>query len=120
MILLVPEYWVLLASMKKMVEGANMGFLSQITGNQERRIMRYMWATLALGEVQETSGTQYYVTYIGHREGTVSQWVALRTIFRVCTMEKGYEGGGIHKIIMVAIGSYRKTAQDNLGGDLAG
>ena len=38
-ILLVPEYWVLLASMEKMAEGENMGFLIQITGNQERRIM---------------------------------------------------------------------------------
>ena len=34
------------------------------------------------------------VTYIGRRQETVAQWVALRPLFEVCTREKGYEGVG--------------------------
>ena len=32
--------------------------------------------------------------YIGIWKATVAQWVALRTRFKVCAGEKGYEGGG--------------------------
>ena len=34
------------------------------------------------------------MTYIGRRQATVAQWVALRPLFEVCAREKGYEGGG--------------------------
>ena len=47
--------------------------------------------------VRELAGTQSAMTYIGRRQGTVAQWVALRPIFEVYTGEKGYEGGGIRR-----------------------
>ena len=37
------------------------------------------------------------MTYIGIRQATLAQWVALRPIFEVCTGEKGYEGGGLRR-----------------------
>ena len=43
--------------------------------------------------MQEVAGTKLVITYIGRRQATVSQWVALQPIFEVCTGEKGYEGG---------------------------
>ena len=36
-------------------------------------------------------------TYIGRRQTTVAQWVALRPTFEVCNGEKGYKGGGLRK-----------------------
>ena len=42
--------------------------------------------------VQEAVGTQSAMTYTGRLQATVSQWVALRPIFEVCTGGKGYEG----------------------------
>ena len=46
---------------------------------------------------QEAAGTQSAMNYIARRQGTVSQWAALRPIFEVCAGEKGYEGGGSNR-----------------------
>ena len=35
--------------------------------------------------------------YIDRRQATVAEWVALRTIFKVCVKETGYKGGGRHR-----------------------
>ena len=45
-------------------------------------------------EVWEAAGTQSETTYIGLRQGTMVQWVALRLIFEVLTRDNGYEGEG--------------------------
>ena len=37
---------------------------------------------------------QTEATYIGHRQETVAQWVALRLIFKVCAREQEVEVGG--------------------------
>ena len=42
----------------------------------------------------ETSRTQSAMIYIGIRQATVAQWVALCPLFEVCAMGKGCEGGG--------------------------
>ena len=41
---------------------------------------------------QEEVGTQLAMTYIGRKQANVVQRVALRPIFEVCVVEKGYEG----------------------------
>ena len=43
--------------------------------------------------VREAAGTQLARTYIERRQATVDQWVALRPLFEVFTMETGYIGG---------------------------
>ena len=52
--------------------------------------------------MQKAAGTQSEMKYIGRQHATMSQWVALRLIFEVCTGEKGYEGGGHRTEGMVA------------------
>ena len=49
--------------------------------------------TAAVG-VLVGAGMQSAAMYIGHKQGTVSQWVTLRNVVEVCAMEKGYKGGG--------------------------
>ena len=44
--------------------------------------------------MQEAAGTQSEIIYIVRQQATVSQWVALRSMFEVCAREKGYKGGG--------------------------
>ena len=44
--------------------------------------------------MREAAVTQSETTYIGRRQSTVAQWVALQLIFEVCAGEKGYNGGG--------------------------
>ena len=56
-----------------------------------------MLFTPAAEEVWEVVGTQLERSYIGHRQGMESQWVALRPIFEVCTRYKSYEGGGFRR-----------------------
>ena len=78
------ESWVLSAAMEKTVEGVHTGFLRRIMGKRAQRITGGMWVTPAAGEVWEAMGTQLAATYIGHRQGTVAQWVALHPIFKFC------------------------------------
>ena len=42
--------------------------------------------------VQEASGTQLLVTYIGRRQEMVAQRVALQPILEVCARDTVYEG----------------------------
>ena len=44
--------------------------------------------------MQEATGTQLAMTYIGIRKANVAQWVVLRPIFEVCAGNTGNEGGG--------------------------
>ena len=82
-LLLVSESWVISAAMKRKVEVTYTGFLQQITGKRERKNPDETWVTLVVGEVMGEAGMQLAATYIGRRQGTVDQWVALRRIFEV-------------------------------------
>ena len=44
--------------------------------------------------MQEAAVTQSEITYIGRRQATVAQLVALQPILEVCAGEKGYKGVG--------------------------
>ena len=77
------DAWVLLAAMERTAEGTQSGFLQQIRGKRARRRADRTWFTTAAEEVREAAGTQSVTTYIGRRQGTVVQWVALRPVFEV-------------------------------------
>ena len=47
--------------------------------------------------MQEAKRTYMEITYIGIRKETMVQWVALRPLFGVCEIEKGYGGGGCRR-----------------------
>ena len=55
------------------------------------------WVTPWAEVVRKAVGTQSAMTYIGRRQGTVAQWVALRLIFKVCARDTGYEGGDFRR-----------------------
>ena len=52
------------------------------------------WYTPAAEEVQESVRTQLDTTYIGRRQGEVTQWVALWPTSKLYARETSYEGGG--------------------------
>ena len=62
-------------------------------GKQARRIGYGTWETPGEELVQESVRTQSAMTYIGRRQATVAQWVAIRPIVEVFAEEKGYDGG---------------------------
>ena len=88
------ETWVISAAMERKVEGTHIGLLRQITGKRARRLGDGTWETPGAEEVREVAQTQSAMTYIGRRQATVAQWVALRPLFGVFAREKGYEEGG--------------------------
>ena len=52
-----------------------------------------MWERPEARQVLREDGMYISASYIGHRQGTVAQWVDLYLIFKVCTQEQGFEGG---------------------------
>ena len=80
--------------MAKGVEGSHTEFLQMITVMQARWFGDRTWETTGAEGVREAAGTQSMRIYIEQRQETVLQWVALRTLFEVCTRETGCEGGG--------------------------
>ena len=81
-------------AMVRTVEGTRVVFLRQITGKRVWITIDGMWETLAIGEFLRADGMQKEATYIGCRQGTVAQWVALHLIFEGFSWKKGFEGGG--------------------------
>ena len=79
------------------MEGINIGLLIQTTGKWERRKADMTWVTPKEEVVQEASGNQSEMTYIGRRKGAVAQWVAMWTIFEVYARDMVYEGVGRRK-----------------------
>ena len=79
------------------MEGMHTGFLRQITGKRGRCLGDGKWETPGAEGVREAVGMQFEMTYIGRRQATVEQWVALSTLFEVCAGGKSYEGGGIRR-----------------------
>ena len=47
--------------------------------------------------MREAAGTQSSMIYIGRRQATVAQWIALRPIFEVFAGEIGYKWGGFRR-----------------------
>ena len=88
------ETWFLLAATKRKVEGTHTGLLRQIPGKRAQRLGDGVGETSGVEGVQEAAGTHSAMTYIGIRQATLSQWVALHPLFEVCARYKGYEGGG--------------------------
>ena len=82
------------APMAKKLEGVHMGFLRQVTRLKAKRLKDGSWQKVASDRVLQGAGTQPLQTYIGRRQATVAEWVALRPIFEVYAKETGYEGGG--------------------------
>ena len=86
--------WFYSAAMYKKTEGSHTGFLRHITGKQAWRMVDRTCETPGAEIVWEAAGTQSAMTFIGRRQETMAQWVDLWPIFKVCTWEKGYKGGG--------------------------
>ena len=56
----------------------------------------------------EKAGNQSLGTYIGTRQSTVTEWVALHPILEVCYRETGYEEGGTRREPWWRQTAYRK------------
>ena len=76
------------------LEGKHTRFLRQITRKQAWRNAYRIWITTKAEVVWEAAGTQVEMTYIRRRQGTLTQWVVLHMIFKICARDTGYEGGG--------------------------
>ena len=87
------ENWVFSVVMDRKVDGTHTGFLRKITGKQAQLLPDGTWETPRAEAVREAAGMQLVMTYIGRRQSTVAQWVALWPIFELCTGKKGYNGG---------------------------
>ena len=86
-----------MAAIKRKVEITQKVFLWKTMGKQVRRKEDKKWEKPKAEVVREAAGTQSAMIYIGRRQGTVAQWVALRPIFEVCTGEKSYKGLGLRR-----------------------
>ena len=90
-----------MSEMKRKVEGTHTGLLKKKTGNQAQKKAYRTWVTPKAEVLLEAAGTHSEMPYIGRRQGTVAQWVALRPISEVSARETGYGGegaGGMHGV----------------------
>ena len=85
------EMWILLASIKKMIEGTHTEFLRMITGKITKKLEDETWETTGSEGTREAAGTKLDMIYIERRQATVVQWVLLHPLFGVCTRETEYE-----------------------------
>ena len=76
--------WVLLATIERKVEGIHNGFLCRVTVKISRQLIDGTWEMPGMEGVREAVVMQSVRTYIGRRQATVDQWVALRPLFEVC------------------------------------
>ena len=63
-------------------------------GKRVQRTIYGKWVTPETGEVLNVARRQTASTYIGCRKGGVAHWVSLKTIFEICALNQGFEGGG--------------------------
>ena len=91
------ETWVLLASMANSIEETHTELLQMIMGKRLKQLGDEIWETPGAEGTREGLGNQSESIYIEQQQATVAQWVALCSLFEVCTREKGYEGGGRRK-----------------------
>ena len=85
------DLWVVPESIEISVEGMHTGFLQKIMVNRARKNPDGAWVTPAASAFLEASGMQSEATYIGSRQGVVSQWVEMRPIFEIYARDKYYE-----------------------------
>ena len=73
-VLLFGSYtWVLSGATERTMEGTHTRFLRHITGKRAQRKSDWTWVTPRAELVWKAAGTQSEITYIGRRQGTVSQ-----------------------------------------------
>ena len=70
--------------MSQKLEGVHVGFLKQIQGQRAMRQRGGAWKCVASDKVLKKAGTQSLGAYIDKREATVSEWVELFPILKVC------------------------------------
>ena len=83
--------------MERIMEGKHTVFMIQITGKWVRHKADGMWYKTRAEEVREGASTQSEKNSIGQIQGTVSQWVALLPILKLCARDTGYEGKGCRR-----------------------
>ena len=69
------------------MEGIHTGLLRKITEKRARLQRDGESETPGAEGIREAAGTQSARTYKGRRQETVTQWVALRTLFEGCAIE---------------------------------
>ena len=94
MILFGAETWVLSAPMVHRLEEVYMGFLRQVKKSKAKPLKDGSWRKAATNKALQGAETRPLQTYLDRRQATLTEWVALRPIFGVCTRETGYEGRG--------------------------
>ena len=87
------ETWVILASIAKRIEGMHTEFLNIVTGNRVKILGDGTWEKPGVEVIREAAGTQSDRVCIEQRQATVTQWVALRSLFEVCSRETRYKRG---------------------------
>ena len=92
------ETWVLSALMEKKLEGGHMGFLLQATKMKGKSLKYGSWRKVVSYIVIQGAETKTLQIHIQRRQAKVSEWVALWTIFDICTMDTGCKGGGESRI----------------------
>ena len=80
--------------MSRKLEGLQVGFLRQLTGNKATQHGGRTWRSAAEARVLKESCTHTLGTYIDKIQATVAEWVELIPILKVCNMDTVYEGGG--------------------------
>ena len=78
------EAWVISVAMGRKIEGSHIVLVRQIMGKQARRIGDGMWETPGEEVVLEAVGMQSEMVYIGKRQATMAQWLALQPQLKVC------------------------------------
>ena len=62
-----------------------------------QRLADGTWDMPRVEVLREAAGTQLAMTYIGRKQATVAQWIALRPIFEGCASKTGYKGGSFRR-----------------------
>ena len=82
------DMWVVSAQTEQKLEGVHVGFLIQVSNSKANRLREGLWRKVETKTVLQGARTQPLQTYLGMRQETVLDCVALRPIFQC--MYKGY------------------------------
>ena len=93
-LLLGAETWVLTATVLQKLEGVNVGFLRQVAGMTARKMGVDTWQKEGAERVVQAIGTNPMQEYIEKKKETVTEWLALRPVSKVCAKETGFGGRG--------------------------
>ena len=84
------DTWVPTSEMSQNIEGAYVGFLKKLTGENMRGLGGESWQKVAADSVLQSAGTQPLRTYIDKMQAEVAERVASRLIFEVYTKDNRY------------------------------